>query len=275
MPELAPVITTVLDGTHHHGRLPDEPLVPGESAQILCLVTDLRLARVPARARVWAGLAAVATILGAVALAVSVAATRRLWFDGYVSEAGVASSGHSGLYKLGIAGLSVGQLLLGTAIFARTRLVWIAGLLVLAGLSGGVSATMSCSPGCPLPPHETPTAGDLVHAGGSILAIGSLSLAILGLAFVFGQVPGHWPGAAWLSHYLAVPAVTPPDRGSAALIGASRVAAVVVVPLVAAAGLAILIVGRGHVTGLLERAVLVSATVWTLVMCRRLASYAN
>ena len=37
-------------------------------------------------------------------------------------------------------------------------------------------------------------------------------------------------------------------------------------------GVAILALGRGHVTGLLERAVLIGATIWTLAVCRRLAT---
>jgi hypothetical protein len=62
---------------------------------------------------------------------------------------------------------------------------------------------------------------------------------------------------------LCVAAFWPPGP----LVRPSRVAAVVVVPLIAADGLAILLVGRGHVTGLLERASLLAAVGWTLVAC--------
>jgi hypothetical protein len=194
------------------------------------------------------------TLAGAVLIVVAVGATPRLWLGGFVSEAGVASSGHAGTYRLGAAGVALGQALFAVALFfaapgERPRWFasrWVAvvpltvSLVAADAVFGGVSAAVSCSPGCPLPPHETPTVRDLVHGGASILAVGLLSLALLCVA-VF------WPPG---------PLVRP-----------SRVAAVVVVPLIAADGLAILIVGRGHVTGLLERASLLVAVGWTLVAC--------
>jgi hypothetical protein len=48
------------------------------------------------------------------------------------------------------------------------------------------------------------------------------------------------------------------------------VAACVVVPLLAIMGITMLAVGRGHLAGLLERAVLTLAAVWALTMCVRL-----
>ena len=193
--------------------------------------------------RVFALAALVATVLGAALMAASVVAIPRLWLGGYVSEAGVAASGHAAMYRLGAAGLALGQALFAIALWGSSvvRIVPLTvGLVAVDAAFGGVSAAVSCSPGCPLPPHETTTARDLVHGGASILAVGLLSLALLSVAI-------FWPPG---------PLVRP-----------SRIAAAVVVPLVAASGLAILIVGRGPVTGLLERAVLLGAVGWTLVAC--------
>jgi Protein of unknown function (DUF998) len=192
-----------------------------------------------------AAAAFVATVVGAALVVTAVVATPRLWLGGYVSEAGVASSGPATVYRLGVAGLALGQALFAVALWGSgprwVRVVPLTVTLVAVdAVFGGVSAVVSCSPGCPLPPHETPTARDLVHGGASILAVGLLGLALLCIAVL-------WPPGP-----LARP---------------SRVAAAVVVPLLAADGLAILIVGRGHVTGLLERASLLAAVAWTLVAC--------
>src|SRR5690242_12327808 len=89
-------------------------------ATVGCGVTDQGLRRRPA-VGVWAGLAGVATVSGAVLVVVAVVATRRLWFGGYISEAGTASSGQAGLYRIGILGLAVGQVLLGAALLVRVR----------------------------------------------------------------------------------------------------------------------------------------------------------
>jgi hypothetical protein len=210
------------------------------------------------------------TLAGAILVVAVVATQRQLWFNGYISEAGVASSAHPIGYRFGIGLLALGQLLFGLALAALPAapsgvVSWTAipgwatagrwgallarigpltvALLVAASLFGGVSSAVSCSPGCPLPPHESPTTADLVHGGTSILSVGFICLAILALAYL-------WP----------VGPLTAP----------ARVAAVILVPLVAADGVAILAVGRGHVTGLLERAVLVGAVGWTLVACARI-----
>jgi hypothetical protein len=217
---------------------------------------------------VWTGLAGVATVSGAVLVVVAVVATRRLWFGGYISEAGTASSGQAGLYRIGILGLAVGQVLLGAALLVRVRPRWIGALLVAAGVFGVGSAGVTCSEGCPLPPHDTPTTVDLVHAGVSIAAVAAVSLAILALALLTEPAAmTRWAalGERW-TRWLPVT-----TRGLAGLVGPSRLAALTVVPLVALDGVAILALGRGPVAGLLERAVLIGATAWTLVMCRRLA----
>jgi hypothetical protein len=205
--------------------------------------------------RFFAVAAFIVTVVGAGLLISAVAAIPRLWLGGYVSEAGVASSGHATTYRLGVAVLALGQALFAVALLLSApseRARWVSavpltvGLVAVDAVFGGVSAVVSCSPGCPLPPHETPAARDLVHGGASILAVGLLSLALLCVAVL-------WPPG---------PLVRP-----------SRITAAVVVPLVAASGLAILIAGRGYVTGLLERAVLAGAIGWTLVACALLIGF--
>jgi len=191
----------------------------------------------------------VATILGAALIAAAVIDAPRLGLGGYVSEAGVGASGHATAYRLGAALLALGQAALAVALSGRLRWARLGVVAVTVGLVavdaafGGVSAAVSCSPGCPLPPYESATARDLVHGGASILSVGLLCLAVLSIA------------ALW-----------PPGP----LVGPSRVAALVVVPLVAIQGLAMLIVGRGHLTGGLERLVLLGAVAWTAAVCRRL-----
>lgn len=193
--------------------------------------------------RVAAGLAAVCTIVGAGMVIGAVGGTRRLWFGGYVSEAGVASEPQATTYRLGVLSLGLGMVLLSVAL-ARVAPVP-AGLLAVGAVFAGLSGSVSCSDGCPLPPYESPTAADLVHGGASILAVGAVALAMIAVAF--GPMDG------------------PLQR-------VSRVYAWIVVPLLAAVGLAMLVLGKGHVAGLLERAVLTAAIAWTLTVCLRLAA---
>jgi hypothetical protein len=181
----------------------------------------------PVTGRVASVLALLLTAAGALLMTAAVVAIPPLWWDGFISEAGVGSPGHAATYRLGATGLAVGQAMFAVALSSvdRSPVVPLAvGLLAADAAFGTVSAAVSCSPGCPLPPHETPTARDLVHGGASILAVGLLSLAMLALA-LFGS-DGRFAGP-------------------------SRVAAALVTPLVVLDGLAILVLGRRHVTGLL------------------------
>jgi cytochrome bd-type quinol oxidase subunit 2 len=95
---------------------------------------------------------------------------------------------------------------------------------------------VSCTPGCPLPPYESPSPADLVHAAASASA---LTLAAIAMLLMARASDCH-------------------ER----LCRVSRVCARVTVPLLAAAGLAMLIVGRGYVTGVLERMALVASLAW-------------
>jgi hypothetical protein len=96
---------------------------------------------------------------------------------------------------------------------------------------------VSCSPGCPLPPYETPTLRDVVHAAASVGAVGLCALAVL---------------------LLALSRVDSPAR---------RVSRVAIGPVVLA-GLANIyglgIVGRSVFTGLAERTLLLLLIVWCL-----------
>jgi hypothetical protein len=157
-----------------------------------------------------------------------------------VSEAGVGAQ--AGSYRLGVASLGLGLLLLGVALAAI--LPSCAVLLGAGGVLAGLSSSVSCSAGCPLPPYQSPTTDDLVHAAASILAVGAIVLAMIALAAV---------------------------AADPILRRVSRAAAWVVVPLLVVMGVAMLAVGRGHLTGLLERAVLLLATVWALTTCTHLA----
>jgi Protein of unknown function (DUF998) len=194
----------------------------------------------PRPSRIAAGLAAVSTLIGAGLAVAAVVATRPLWFGGYVSEAGTGP--HAASYRLGIIGLGVGLVLLGVALVSTLPAVTV--LLAGGGLLAGLSGSVSCSKGCPLPPYESPTFADLVHAGASILAVGAVVLAMLAIA---------------------VQAADPMLRRICV------VALCVVVPLLATMGVAMLAVGRGQLTGLLERSVLTLAIGWALTMCARLA----
>jgi hypothetical protein len=181
----------------------------------------------------------VSTVLGAFLVVAAVVASRRLWFGGYVSEAGVGAD--AGGYRFGIISLAVGLVLLAVAFSAILPVVAL--LLAAGGLLAGLSGSVPCSVGCPLPPYQSPTAADLVHAAASILAVSAIVLAMIAIAAV---------------------AADPMLRQ------VSRVAAWIVVPVLATMGVAMLAIGRGHLTGLLERSVLTLAAAWALTMCVQL-----
>ena len=193
----------------------------------------------PRLARIAGGLAAVSTLISAGLVVAAVVGTRRLWFGGYVSEAGVGA--HAASYRLGIIGLGVGLVLLGFALAPSLPAVTV--LLAGGGGLASLSGSVPCTEGCPLPPYESPTLPDLVHAGASILGVGAVVLAMIAIAVL---------------------------AADSLLRQVSRVAVCVVVPLLAIMGIAMLAVGRGNLAGLLERAVLTLAATWALTMCVRL-----
>lgn len=182
------------------------------------------------------------TVIGAGLMTAAVAGTRRLWVGGYVSEAGVASQPRATTYQLGVFFLGLGMMSLSVALTRVAALP--AALLAVGAVFAGVSGSVACSDGCPLPPYEAPTVADLLHGGASVLAVGGVVLAMIVVAF--GPVEGP-------------------------LRRLSRMFTWILVPLVAAAGLAVLVLGKGQLTGLLERAALIGATAWILAACLRLS----
>lgn len=167
----------------------------------------------------------------------------------YVSEAGVAGAAYAGLYRASVLGVATALALLALALRPRpglasgTRLA--SGAAGLAAAFSVVSATATCSPGCPLPPHETPTAADLVHAGASIAGL-ALSALVMVLLVVWAEDP--------LMRRIS---------GTGAALG---------VPLLVAAGLSMLLAGRGLVTGVLERAALAVCLGWLVAAAARQAA---
>ncbi|HET8659816.1 MAG TPA: DUF998 domain-containing protein [Micromonosporaceae bacterium] len=200
--------------------------------------------------------AAVAALFSGVGLAVATGSTGPA---AYVSEAGVPGAGYAGLYRASVLAIAVALALLAFALSPRpgfTPSRW-RGLAVgtrlgseaagFAAIFSLVSAAAPCSPGCPLPPHETPTPTDLVHAGASVVGLALTALVMLALA-----VGADDPLARRIS----------------------AVGAAVAVPLLAAAGLSILLVGRGLVTGLLERVALVACVGWLVATALRRSAVA-
>ncbi|NYH45504.1 hypothetical protein HNR22_005231 [Micromonospora jinlongensis] len=200
-------------------------------------------ARADVARRVAGSAAAGCALAGAVAVTVAVVAGPGPGLTGYVSEAGIAGSGHATTYRIGILALAAALLLVGAALPPG---VWAAPALLATGaVFTAVSGAVTCSAGCPLPPFERATAADLVHGGTSIAATASVVLAMVTLA-VSGPAG-------------------PVLRRLAGL------AAAVSLPLCAAVGLAMLVLGRGAVVGVLERLVLAVAVLWGLATATALA----
>jgi Protein of unknown function (DUF998) len=185
--------------------------------------------------RLFAVLAAAATLAGAALVTSAVVATRPLWFGGYVSEAGVAGAPGATPYRLGVLLLALAMVLLGLAVSPNSRAAAV--LLLLAGGLALLSGSVQCTTGCPLPPYEPTTTADLIHGGSSILAVAATGLAM---------------GA------LAIKSQPSPVRT------VSRIGFAVIAPLGLAVGLAIVLAGRGPTTAVLERAVLAWAVIWIL-----------
>jgi Protein of unknown function (DUF998) len=195
---------------------------------------------VPGRlSRLAAGGAAAAGVVGAGGLLV---AAVRGGVLGYLSEAGTPGAPSARLYQLSIWALAVSLALL--AVAARPAVRSAAVALLAAAPFAAVSGAVTCTAGCPLPPYEPSTGRDLVHAGASIAALSLFALAML-LVAAYAQ--------------------------SAPLRRVSRVGAAVGVPLLAASGVALLIAGRGVLTGVVERLALAALLGWLVAAAMLLA----
>ncbi|MFI6068078.1 DUF998 domain-containing protein [Micromonospora sp. NPDC051227] len=193
--------------------------------------------------RVAGSAAAGCSLAGAVAVTLAVVAGPGPGFTGYVSEAGIAGSAHAATYRIGILALAGALLLIGAALPPG---VWAAPALLATGaVFTAVSGAVTCSGGCPLPPFERATAADLVHGGASIAATAAVVFAMITLA-----VSG------------------PAGRTVRRLAG---VAAALTLPLCATVGLAMLVLGRGPVVGVLERLILALAVLWGVSTATALA----
>ncbi|GGM14702.1 DUF998 domain-containing protein [Dactylosporangium sucinum] len=189
-----------------------------------------------------AGGSALLAAVGAGGLAISVAGSEPFR---YVSESGVAGAPHAGLYRVSMILLAASIALLSVPAWRTARATglpvvghwaFLGGLaLAAAAPLAAVAGAVSCSPGCPLPPYETPTARDLVHAGGAIGAL--LLIALVILIYAVQPDPSALRRAARLAVVLAYPPL-----------------------ILSAAGIAF--AGRGLFTGLMERASLVAVSAW-------------
>jgi Protein of unknown function (DUF998) len=203
--------------------------------------------------RLVAAVAGLSTVAGVGLIAASVVATRRLWFGGYVSEAGIATEPNAALYQAGMVSVAVGLVLAALAVAPTVPAAgW---LLVLSGAFVGVSGAVPCSAGCPLPPYEATTMTDLVHAVASVLAVGANTLAMGAVAIGSGPSVTASGGGA-------------DDRWRRR----SRIAFWITGGLVALAAAAMLGLGRGYATGLLERVILVGSCAWVAYTCAHIAA---
>ncbi|MFY1690784.1 DUF998 domain-containing protein [Plantactinospora sp. WMMB782] len=209
--------------------------------------------------------AAACTLAGTVAVAVAVFAGPAPDLAGYVSEAGASGSGTVWPYRIGLLAVAAGQVLLGAALPRWLRLA--SGLLLASAVATALSAGVSCRDRCPLPPFDRVTLADLVHGGASIAAVAGTVFAILAVAGVprnlfpaprgvTGTGPGPVGGSPSLADEVGAGGPVP------ALRRLSVVAAAVALPLSAVAGLALLLVGRGVLTGAVERLLLLDLAAW-------------
>lgn len=154
---------------------------------------------------------------------------------GYVSESGVAGTPHSELYRLSVLAVAGAAGLL--AWLLRPTVWSAAALLGAATPLVALSAAVSCTSGCPLPPYEPTTPADLWHAGASGAGVACCALAMLQLARLAR------PGRLRLAARIAMAVAWPPLGATAILI---------------------LALGRGPVTGQVERFALAACVVWLI-----------
>jgi hypothetical protein len=158
------------------------------------------------------------------------------WWQGYVSETGTGGQPYAVAYRWGLLLLA-----LGVALLARVLCRGVCRLAALClGVAAGMAATSAvvpCSHLCPLPPYEPTTLADVVHTAASILGMFLLAAAM---------------AATWLA------------GGRAVLRRLAAGATVLTVPLGAALGLTMLLVGRGTLGATLERLLLMVAAGWLI-----------
>ncbi len=183
--------------------------------------------------RVAGAAGAVVTVVAAVVFAGAVVTTQGVIYRGYVSEAGVPGQPHVSWYRWGIYLVAAALLLLAIGLYPLAAVA--AGLVFASAVLGALSGSVSCSPGCPLPPYESPTARDLVHGGASTIGVGLTALAVLVIAC--RRRPGR-------------------------LRQLCRAFLWVLVPVGATMTFALLFLGRGWTVGVTERTLLITILAW-------------
>lgn len=146
--------------------------------------------------------------------------------------------------------------------------------LAAAAPLAAVSGAVPCTNGCPLPPYESASHQDIGHAAASIGGFALAAVAMIVLA-VLPSALSPVVGAG--SAVNTSPPPTPTDVRVAPvaarrLRAVSRFGAGLTVPLLAAAGLAMLVIGRGFVAGALERAALAASLGWLVAAALTLAT---
>jgi len=193
--------------------------------------------------------AALSAAGGALTVAVAVIARPGPGLTGYVSESGVGPSRYAVAYQLGVWAVAVGLLLLASAL-RPARLA--AGLLVAAATATAVSGTVTCRDGCPLPPHDPVTATDLVHGGASVTAVAACVFAMI----ILFRTPARLLG---------------PPAAARSLRRLALAGMVLSLPLSAAVGLSMVLVGGNTLVGLLERVLLLVVITWCVATAVALA----
>jgi len=196
------------------------------------------------RRRLSAAAATAAAALGAAGLVFAVAGSEPFR---YVSESGVTGAPHATMYRMSMGLLAVSLALLILPARATAGRVPLPAFLP-AGLAplafavaaplAGVSGAVTCSPGCPLPPYETTTPRDLIHATG---AIGALLLCAL---------------------VMLLYALQPDDTE---LRRAGRLGLLFAFPALVVSAIGVVFLGRGLFTGIAERAALVAVSGWLVL----------
>jgi hypothetical protein len=179
--------------------------------------------------------------LALVGLVVADVGSPGLRLQGYVSEFGATGAPMANIYRLAVLGFAGALALLGISVRPISGLAALA-VMVAAG-SAGLSAAVRCTPGCPLPPDPS-TPNDIVHASSSIVAFTVAACALFLLA-LRAPDPAIRRVCGWT--VLLMVGFGFPDA------------------------VGIVAIGRGLITGVLERVTILGATLGLLRLSAVLA----
>jgi hypothetical membrane protein len=179
--------------------------------------------------------AAGAAVLGGAAtggLLIVAAGTPGFRLQGSVSQLGAVGQPMAGTYRTSVFTIAIAAGLLAVAVVPISLLATVA--LTGSAAMGSVSASVRCTPGCPLPPAPSATKDDVVHVVASTVA------------FVL---------TAWAMLLLA-------RSSTDALARFCRYSVVLVVALGTPVGLALILTGEGIFSGVFERAMMIVVLIW-------------